>query len=186
MRWSTRAQSAEERPAGAARCGRRHRRHRLPHRRGLGAQGRRDRARHQRLDAGGRPRTGPKSAGSPTTSTFVEAQRRRAALRGRVASTPTRSPSASATCRDIDDGAEGSLPRAASAAAGCCAWNFPRSTMPLLDRSTSNGRSTRFRASARRSPATASPIGTWSNRSAKFPNQGNFAGDDPRRRLSIA
>ncbi len=37
------------------RC-RRHRRHRLPHRRGLEPAGACDRARHQRLDAGGRRR----------------------------------------------------------------------------------------------------------------------------------
>ena len=56
-----------------ARHGRRHRRHRLPHPRGLARLGRGHRARHQRLHAGGRRRARRRSGGFAGQREFVEA-----------------------------------------------------------------------------------------------------------------
>ena len=132
-----------------ARRRRRHRRHRLPHHRGLARQRACHRARHQRLDARRRPRARRKEAALPAKHRFRRGQCRGTALRRRDASTPTRSPSASATCRASTWRCREAyrvlkprrpLPRAS---------NSPRSTCRCSTASTTPGRSTPFRASAR-------------------------------------
>ena len=62
------AQPAEARRLDGARRRRRHRRHRVPHRRGVRRQRPCDRARHQRLDAGRRPRARRKARARWPTS----------------------------------------------------------------------------------------------------------------------